>query len=42
MIHDKDHADWFLTAEDAKDIGLINHLRIPNIKIKIDVDMVVH
>ena len=39
LIHDKGHADWFLEAEEAKKHGLINHLRMPEMNIKITVDI---
>jgi len=42
MIKEKGHTNWYLNAEEAKDIGLINHIRLPRIEVKIDVDMVVH
>lgn len=38
QIHDRSHADWYLTAEEARDIGLANHIRIPELKVKIDVE----
>ena len=38
-IHDKGHADWFLNSEEAIEIGIINHKRIPEMKIKISVDI---
>jgi hypothetical protein len=36
-IHGKSHADWYLDAKEAKSIGLANHLRVPDLKIKISV-----
>ena len=36
-IHSKSHADWYLDATEAKSIGLANHLRVPDLKIKISV-----
>lgn len=38
QIHDRSHADWYLNAQEALDIGLANHIRVPELKIKIDVD----
>ena len=36
MLRDnKHHADWFLTAKEAKEINLANHIKIPTIKIDI-------
>ena len=37
QIHDRSHADWYLDAEEAQTIGLANHLRVPNLKVKVDV-----
>lgn len=39
QIHERGHADWFLEAEECKDIGLVNHLRIPTFDVKIDVSI---
>ena len=38
-IHEKGHADWYLTPEECKKINLANYLRIPVLNIKISVDM---
>jgi len=38
-IHDKGHADWFLDAKECKRIGLANHLRLPMLNIRIDVNI---
>ena len=37
QIHDRSHADWYLDAEEARNIGLADHLRVPDLKVKIDV-----
>jgi ATP-dependent Clp endopeptidase proteolytic subunit ClpP len=37
QIHDRSHADWYLDAEESQTIGLANHLRVPELKVKIDV-----
>ena len=37
QIHDRSHADWYLDAEEALGIGLANHVRVPELKIKVDV-----
>jgi ATP-dependent protease ClpP protease subunit len=37
QIHDRSHADWYLDAEEAQTIGLANHLRVPCLKVKVDV-----
>ena len=39
LIHDKGHADWFLEAEEALKHGIIDHVKIPELKINIDVDI---
>ena len=39
LIHDKGHADWFLDAEEAKEHGLIDHIRMPEMNIKVTVDI---
>lgn len=38
-IHEKKHADWFLEAEECKELGLANHIRVPSLNIKIDVNI---
>jgi hypothetical protein len=38
QIHDRSHADWYLDAAEAQAIGLANHLRIPEMRVKIDVE----
>ena len=38
LIHEKGHSDWFLDADEAHRHGLANHLRIPNMHLKIDLD----
>lgn len=42
LIHDKGHADWFLSAEDAKEHKLVDQIRIPELIIKatVDIDLV--
>ncbi len=41
LIHDKGHADWFLDSKEAKKHGLVDHIRMPemSIKIKVDIDV---
>ena len=39
IVHEKSHADWFLTAEEAKKHNLVNHIRIPKFNISVDVDI---
>ena len=38
-IHEKGHADWYLTADEAKQINLANHIRIPKFNVKLSVDI---
>lgn len=37
QIHERSHADWYLDAEEAQSIGLANHLRVPELRLKVDV-----
>ena len=41
LIHDKGHSDWFLDAEEAKSHGIIDHVRVPEMKINVKVDITV-
>ncbi len=38
-VHDRGHADWFLEADECKELNLANHLRVPKIDVKINVDI---
>ncbi len=38
-VFNKKHADWFMDAQEAKRHGLVNHLRVPKLNIKVDVDI---
>ena len=38
-VFNKKHADWFMDAQEAKKNGLVNHLRVPKLSIKVDVDI---
>jgi len=38
-VFNKKHADWFMDAQEAKKHGLVNHLRVPKITIKVEVDI---
>lgn len=38
-VFNKKHADWFMGAEEAKRHGLVNHIRVPKITVKVDVDI---
>jgi len=37
QIHEKNHADWFLDPEEAKSLNLINHVRLPELSLTVDV-----
>jgi ATP-dependent Clp protease protease subunit len=37
QIHDRSHADWYLDADEALALGLANHIRVPELKLKVDV-----
>jgi len=39
IVDKKKHADWFLNAEEAKKHNLVNQLRIPTLRISIDVNI---
>jgi len=39
LVHEKGHADWFLTADEAKKHNIINHIRIPRFEVSISVEM---
>jgi ATP-dependent Clp protease protease subunit len=40
IVHDKSHADWYLTADDCKTHNIVNHVRIPkfNISVKMEIN----
>lgn len=38
MIHEKNHADWYLTSEEVKSHGLIDHIRVPHFKTTVKVE----
>jgi len=39
LVDKKKHADWYLDAEEAKKHNLANHLRVPTMRISIDVNI---
>ena len=39
QVHAKGHADWFLTAEEAKKHNLANQLRVPKFHVNVSVDI---
>lgn len=38
LVHEKSHADWFLTPEEAKTHNLVNHIRLPKIEITVSAE----
>ena len=38
-VFNKKHADWFMDAAEAKKHGLVNHLRLPKLSLKIGVEI---
>ena len=38
-VFQKKHADWFMDADEAKKHGIVNHLRLPTLRIHVDVDI---
>ena len=39
LVHEHGHADWFLDADEVKKHNMINHLRVPSMKIEFDAEM---
>lgn len=37
-IKEHSHLDWFLTAQQAKRLGIVNHLRIPTMEVNISLE----
>jgi len=38
-VHARGHADWYISPEEAKSLGLINHIGSPNLHLSVDVKM---
>ena len=38
-MHDREGGDWFLTADDAKALGLVDHVGVPALKVTAAVAM---
>ena len=38
-VFNKKHADWFMDAKEAKTHGLVNHIRVPKMTVKVNVDI---
>lgn len=39
LVHEKSHADWFLTAKEAKKHRLIDHVGVPSLTCKVNVEI---
>ena len=39
IVHEKGHADWFLDADECVKHNIVQHLRLPKLKINFDVKM---
>lgn len=39
IVHHKGHADWYLTSKEAKKHNLTNHIKIPEFKVELTVNM---
>jgi ATP-dependent Clp endopeptidase proteolytic subunit ClpP len=39
IIHERGHADWYLTAKEAKKHNLCNHIILPEFKVEVNVNM---
>ena len=37
LIHTKGHADWFLEADEALQHGIANHIRVPEMRLTVEV-----
>lgn len=37
IMHEKGHADWYLDSQEALQHKIVNHIRIPEFKVKLDV-----
>lgn len=41
LIHDKGHADWFLDADEALEHNIVQHIKVPNLKgtVSVEIDL---
>lgn len=39
LLHDKSHAEWYLTPTEAKKHKIINHIRVPSFRVNVSVDV---
>ncbi len=40
IIHDKNHADWYLDAKECQALNLANHIRLPSFKVEISSEII--
>ena len=40
MLDSRGHMDLFFSAQEAKELGIINHVKLPSIKIKLKTEMI--
>jgi ATP-dependent Clp protease protease subunit len=40
-IHERAHAEWYLDAKAAKKHNIVNHIRVPNFKVSVKLDIAV-
>lgn len=40
LVHDHAHADWYLSSEECLSHNIINYIRVPNFKIKVQSEIV--
>lgn len=38
LIHEKKHADWYLTPSQAKKHGMVDHIKIPKMNVKLSAE----
>jgi ATP-dependent Clp protease protease subunit len=38
-IKEHNHLDWFLTAQQAKKLGIVNHLRLPTMEVNVNLEI---
>jgi ATP-dependent Clp endopeptidase proteolytic subunit ClpP len=39
LVHEHGHADWFLEADECKKHNMINHVRVPKVKVAFDAEL---
>jgi ATP-dependent protease ClpP protease subunit len=39
QIKERSHLDWFLTASQAKKLGIANHLRLPTLEVNVNLEI---